>query len=308
MLPSPGMFAAGLATLLFALSSVSAKRSVTLLGPATANLARMTLATLVLALLAHGFGVGLGGPSFGWFVVSGIIGFGICDTAIFLALPRLGAQLTSLMVQCLAAPIAAVTEWCWLGTRLPPGQWLAGCVILAGVALALAPGRKSTPGIRVGWLGLAFGAIGAAGQAWGAVLSRHGQLLAQDAGYPMDGISVAYQRILAGLVFTVAWWFWMRSAGRAGPAAGDGPQWRPATPWVLVNALSGPSLGVAAYQWALQRQATGVVMAITALTPLAVIPLAWWLDQERPSRRSVAGGLLAVGGVVWLALHPGSAG
>ena len=80
------MFAASLATVLFALSSVAAKRSVTLLGPATANLIRISLATLILGLLAHTLGVGLGGPSFGWFLVSGIIGFGICDTAIFLAL------------------------------------------------------------------------------------------------------------------------------------------------------------------------------------------------------------------------------
>jgi len=201
------MFAAGLATFLFALSSVAAKRSVTFLGPATANLVRMSLATVVLALLAHGFGVGLSGPSFGWFVASGIIGFGICDTAIFLALPRLGAQLTSLLVQCLAAPIAAVTEWLWLGTRLTPGQWISGTVILSGVALALAPGRGPSPAANAGSLGLALGVLAAAGQAWGAILSRHGQLLARDAGHPMDGISVAYQRILAGLAFTVAWWF-----------------------------------------------------------------------------------------------------
>lgn len=297
------MLAAGLATLLFALSSVAAKRSVSLLGPATANLVRMTLATGVLAFLAHGFGVGLSGPSLGWFVVSGIIGFGICDTAIFLALPRLGAQLTSLLVQCLAAPIAAVTEWLWLGTRLTPGQWISGSIILGGVALALAPGRAHSPAAHAGRLGLALGLIAATGQAWGAILSRHGQLLARDEGHPMDGISVAYQRILAGLVFTLGWWFWARSSGRAGPVD-DSRGWRPAAPWVVVNALSGPSLGVAAYQWALQHQPTGVVMAITALTPLAVIPLSWWVDRERPSHRSVAGGVLAVAGAVWLALHP----
>ncbi|MBX3732786.1 MAG: DMT family transporter [Verrucomicrobiae bacterium] len=302
MIGFPAVFAAALAAVLFALSSVAAKRSVSLLGPATANLLRMLLATVVLGLLAHGFGVGLGGPSFGWFLVSGIIGFGICDTALFLALPRLGAQLTTLMVQCLAAPIAALTEWLWLGTRLTAGQLTAGGVILAGVVLALFPGKGRSPAAHAGWLGLALGGIAAAGQAWGAVLSRHGQLLARDAGHPVDGLSVAYQRILAGLVFTVAWWLWARHAGRVGPADGV-PKWRPAVPWIAVNALSGPSLGVAAYQWALQWQPTGVVMAITALTPLAVIPLAWALDGERPGIRSVAGGLVGVGGAVWLALH-----
>lgn len=296
------MFAACLATLLFALSSVSAKRSVNLVGSATANLARMTLATLVLGLLAHSLGIGLRGPSFGWFVVSGIIGYGICDTAIFLALPRLGAQLTSLMVQCLAAPVAALTEWLWLGTRLGPGQLAAGAAILAGVAVALSPGRGRSATASAGWFGLTLGVIAAVGQAWGAVLSRHGQILAREAGQPIDGLSVAYQRILAGLVFTVIWWLASRGTGRAAAPEGGIP-WRRASPWIFVNALSGPSLGVAAYQWALQLQPTGIVMAITALTPLAVIPLAWWIDGEHPSRRSVAGGCLAVAAAVWLALH-----
>ena len=120
------MVAALLATWLFAFSSVTAKRSVLLLGSATANLLRILLAALVLGLYAHGFGAGLHGVALGWFIVSGFIGYGLCDTAIFLALPRLGAQLTSLMVQCLAVPIAAVTEWLWLGTRLGLGEILAG--------------------------------------------------------------------------------------------------------------------------------------------------------------------------------------
>jgi drug/metabolite transporter (DMT)-like permease len=295
------MVAATLAMLMFALSSVAAKRSVSFLGSTHANLIRIALATLLLGTWAHIFGGGLGGPALGWFVASGIIGFGICDTAIFLALPRLGAQLTSLMVQCLAAPIAAVTEWVWLGTRLSASQLAAGTLILAGVGVALAPGAKGSPSMSPGGLGLLLGVIAAAGQAFGAVLSRHGQLLARDAGHPLDGMTVAYQRILAGLAFTVVWWIWARRNRVGDPP--DGPlALRLAMPWILINALSGPSLGVAAYQWALQYQPTGIVVAIAALTPLAVIPFAWWLDGEQPTLRSALGGLLAVAGAVGLAL------
>jgi drug/metabolite transporter (DMT)-like permease len=126
-------------------------------------------------------------------------------------------------------------------------------------------------------------------------------MVSHAAGFPIDGMTVAYQRILAGLAFTGLWWFWARR-NRVGVAP-EGPlPVLQAVPWILLNALSGPSLGVAAYQWALQYQPTGIVVAIAALTPLAVIPLAWWIDRERPTRRSVAGGLLAVGGAVWLAL------
>ena len=141
------------------------------------------------------------------------------------------------------------------------------------------------------------------GQAIGAVLSAHGQQLARSAGQPIDGLSVAYQRILAGALFTGVWWSIMRhqqgpGASRQGTRSAGSP-W----PWVILNALSGPSLGVSCYQWALQSEATGIVLAITALTPLVVIPLALWFDGERPTLRSIGGGLIAVGGVVALALR-----
>lgn len=296
------MFAATLAMLLFALSSVSAKRSVNHLGSATASLVRICLATLILGIYAHGWGAGLSGPALGWFIVSGFIGFGICDTAIFLALPRLGAQLTSLMVQCLAAPIAALTEWLWLGTRLGFTELAAGSLILAGVAVALMPAPVTTGRmVRPDWYAYLLGVIAAAGQAWGAVLSRHGQILARDAGQPIDGMSVAYQRILAGVVFIVGFWFWQRGSGTLGPPGGRPMNFKRAWPWVIVNATAGPSIGVACYQWALLEQPTGIVVAIAALTPLAVVPLAWWLDGERPTRKSFYGGLLAMGGAVLLA-------
>lgn len=298
------MIPATLAMLLFAFSSVAAKRSVSLLGSSTASLLRILLAAFLLAIYAHGWGAGLRGPSLGWFVVSGFIGFGICDTAIFLALPRLGAQLTSLLVHCLGAPIAAVTEWLWLGTKLGPAEVAAGTLILTGVAVALFPSHKPAPSSTTspGGFALILGVIAAAGQAWGAVLSRHGQLLAREAGQPIDGMSVAYQRILAGVAFTVVWWLWQRGSGTAKPEDGSAPNLRRAWPWVILNALSGPSLGVACYQWALLERPTGIVVAIAALTPLAVVPLAWWIDGERPTRHSLIGGLVAVAGAAWLGL------
>ena len=299
------MVPALLATLLFATSSVAARRSIHHLGSANASLFRILLAATVLGLYAHLWGAGLSGPALPWFVVSGLIGFGICDTALFLALPLLGAQLASLMVQCLAAPVAALTEWAWLGTRIDGDKLLGGAVILTGVALALLPRRGTHPHPPLTPRAIGLGVIAAAGQGVGAVLSRHGQLLSREAGVPIDGLSVAYQRILAGVAFTFVWWSWQRARTRS--AATSPPPalpWARAWPWVVVNGLSGPCLGVACYQWAFQTHPTGVVMSITALTPLMVIPLAWGIEGVKPTVRGVAGGVLAVFGVIWMALHP----
>ena len=55
-------------------------------------------------------------------------------------------------------------------------------------------------------------------------------------------------------------------------------------------------------QVALETTPAGLVMAIVALTPIAVIPLACIFEKEQPSTRSVLGGLIAVLGAVGLAL------
>ena len=47
----------------------------------------------LIAAWAHGFGKGLGGAGFRWFVLSGFEGFGLADLALYETLPRLGSRL-----------------------------------------------------------------------------------------------------------------------------------------------------------------------------------------------------------------------
>jgi EamA-like transporter family len=92
------MLPAFLTTLLFAISGVAANRSTRLLGGLKANFFRITLSTALLAIWAHTAGSGLSGKSFPWFVVSGCIGFGFGDLALYQALPRLGSRLSIMLV------------------------------------------------------------------------------------------------------------------------------------------------------------------------------------------------------------------
>src|SRR5712671_7142132 len=112
------MFPSFLTTIFFSLSVIFAARSARLLGGPVANLGRIGIATVLLAIWAHGFGEGLRGVSLPWFFLSGVIGFGLGDMALFGALPRIGPRLAILLTQCLAAPVAAAAEWLWLGTTL----------------------------------------------------------------------------------------------------------------------------------------------------------------------------------------------
>lgn len=310
------MLFAFLTTILFGFSAVFANRSVRHLGSQRANFARLVVACGCLAALAHATGPGLSGPAFWWFFVSGVIGFGIGDFALFHAFPRIGSRLTVLLTQCLAAPVAASAEWLWLGTRLTWQQ--AGCsaLILTGVGIALAPGgRRPNPVRRAVFIaGLVAGIVSALGQGLGASVSRKAFLVSDAHGIPLDGITAAYQRVLGGILF---------ASLTLVPLGSRTPTENPATPlqrdkqpenadrprrgflhgwrWILANALTGPVFGVVCFQQALATTPSGIVLPIVALTPIAVMPLAYFFEQDRPTRRAVLGGLVAVAGAVALA-------
>lgn len=294
------MLGAFLTTILFSLSAIFANRSIRAVGLIRANLGRLLFALLILGLYAHTFGQGFSGAGLNWFLLSGIVGMGLGDLAFFYALPLLGSRLSILITQCLAAPIAMLAERLWLGTTLSAPQLTWGFVILAGVAVALTPSRSHPPRVPIRAAGFIFGLLSAFGQGLGAVLTRKANALAAFAGEHIDGITAAYQRIAGGLLITLLF-FAVRAFFR-----------RPTTPqvshpiplrawlWIPANAFCGAILGVSAYQWALATTPSGIVLPIVACTPLVVIPLSYWIENERPTPRSLLGGAIAVAGCIAL--------
>lgn len=298
------MIQAIVTSILFAISAVSAGRSTRLLGAGTANLSRLILATACLALWAHAFGGGLDGAGLPWLFASGVIGFGVGDLALYGAYYRIGPRLAVLLCLCLAAPMGAAMEWLWLGTRLAGPQILWSSVILVGVFAALAPDRRTAVPARLWYTGIMLGVIAALGQGGGAVFTRKAFDLARDTSQHIDGGTAAYQRILGGLLLTAV--VLLVNHYRKPPAVRQKTpavehRWRRAWPWVIANALCGPAIGVACYQWALAVAPTGIVLSIVATTPLVVIPFTMLLDGERPTLRSLAGGAAAVFGAAALA-------
>lgn len=293
------MFPALLTTLLFSISGVAANRTSRMLGGTEANFWRILLAALFLGILANKFGAGLQGPALSVFFVSGIVGFGIGDLALYQAFPRIGSRLSIMLVHCLAAPFAAVAEWLWLGNRISSLEALSSAVILLGVAVALAPSEHLHLPRRALWIGVLMGTIAAFGQGFGAVLSRKAYEICREADFQMDGITAAYQRIWGGLLVAILSVVWIKLRRRE-PAAPR--EWKRILPWLIANFACGPALGVACYQWALGVERTAIVLPIVALTPLMIIPFSWRLEGERPTVRSLLGGVVAVAGVIGLTL------
>lgn len=304
------MFAAFVATILFSISAVCGHRTAKLIGGVEANLWRLALATVFLSVWAYTGGSGLSGGAFPMFLFSGFIGIGIGDAALFQALPRLGSRLSLLLIQCLTAPIAALVEWLWMGTTLGATQIVCILVILAGVAVALSPGEHLTIQRPQLVVGITFAVIGAAGNGLGAVMSRKGYAIARASGESLDGGTAAFQRVLGGLLIAAILLLVVKrqfvrvpqSAGEVVDTTLVRDKWRRIWPWVVMNSLAGQTLGMSLMLWALKTTPTGIVTAITALTPLMVIPFARVLENEKVTVRSLIGGAISVAGVVGLTL------
>ena len=296
------MLPAFLATILFSLSAITGRRLSHYISGTQANIVRLLFAASVLGTFSHLFGFGLHGAAFPILFLSGCVGFGIGDLSMFQAYPRIGARRTIVLIQCLAAPFGALIEWLWLHHSPTVAQAICGAVILAGVAIALIPSKSEaqpTQGLLAGTL---FGVLSGFCQGSAAVISRKAYEVSANSGHQFhtvtDGINAAYQRILGGILVSVLFFSYLRIAHKS---VHDGRNdWRRGWRWVAANAMAGPAFGVSCYQWALMTEKTSIVLPIVATTPLAVMPLAHYLEGDRITWRTGLGGILAVAGVIGL--------
>jgi drug/metabolite transporter (DMT)-like permease len=301
------MLAALFTTLLFAVSAVCGYRTARQIGGVEANFWRITIATICLTIWANWFGAGLAGAP-EWFLLSGLFGIGLGDSAYFQALPRLGSRRTVLLTQCLTAPFAAIIEWRWLGTTLNRPEIICIGIILLGVAIALAPGdhlKIESRQLKIGIIATIFAALGGA---LGAVMSRKAYQTLHEAGLHLDPGTTGYQRVLGGIlvptiVLLAVKWRSVHAHGgllEAKTRQVSRAKWRLIWPWVLANALAGQTFGVTCMQWALERTPTGIVTAIIATTPIVLLPLTRIVEGEKIGLRSLAGAIIAVVGVIGL--------
>jgi drug/metabolite transporter (DMT)-like permease len=291
-----------LTVLLFAFSAVAGERTARYWGSERGNLMRLFLSTLIMgAVVFAAFPSSLEPRTYGWLFLSGMIGFGFGDIALFHAYVRIGSRLTILLNLCTAPLWSSLLEAVWLGNLLTLGEALAGAVILSGVAMAILSREKGNfPQHGSWWVGIFCGLVAGCGQGLGAVISRKAFDTAHLASIDLNGFSAAAQRVSGGFATTLAVVLVLRLFARQArpPAmvASAAVKWK----WMVATMLCGPILGVSCFQWALADSKAGIVTAITATTPIVMIPLAMAIDGERPKALSVVGALIAVAGVILL--------
>jgi len=308
------MFGALLTALFFGVTPVCANQAIRLLGVARANFWRLAVAATALGAWAFAFGQGLSGP-FGLFFLAGAVGFGLGGMCMFLALPRLGAPLSSLMVESLSAVCATGLAYLWYGDAVTPGRLAWAALILAGVAVGIRPYVREAAGAASAGAfssmtraGVAFAALSGLGQACSIVISRKALLSMKLAGLPVSLSTAAFQRLLGGMAAALVLWalykLLLKPTRPEGPipAASGPPVKGPAWMWVGLNALFGPILGVTCLIWALKTMQPGLAQTIAATATLVSVPFARWLNGHKPPALYYLGCLIALAGLAGMRL------
>jgi drug/metabolite transporter (DMT)-like permease len=232
---------------------------------------------------------------------SGIVGLSLGDTALFAALKRLGAQITSAS-QCLAPPLTALIAVLFLGESLS-GRELTGLLLTTGAVATLIyfgqRGDAPLAGVprRTMAAGLAFALLSALCQATGLVLSR----------VAMQNVHVVYgtmMRIAPAIVVLTAMTFTAKSPVALRRAAGEGSRFGGRRQVLLLTlaAFAGTFLGLILMSIGAKYAKAGITAALTSTYPIWIIPIARYVLKEKVSWQSSVCTVIAVAGIALMVL------
>jgi len=287
-------------SILWSVTYVQFSLAVREIGPSRLNRLRLSIALLFLMIahtVAFGSPIPLGAEAvrWGWLILSGVIGFAISDAFLFRSLLHLGPHRTSL-IMALIPVVSALLAWMVFGERLTWIQMLGALITVCGIVLVISArrGNEDDRCARVGGVptGILFALGAVVAQSTRYLLSKQGM----SGGFPV--LSTNTIQILSA---TVAIWLIPIITGAwrltLAPPFGRRAQWT-----TLGGAVTGPFLGVTLSLVALANAPVGIASTLMALTPVFLLPLSRLLFRESIGPRSIAGTLLAVGGVAVLFL------
>ena len=223
-------------------------------------------------------------------LLSGAIGIGFGDTAYFAALNCIGPRRT-LVIESLAPPLAAVLALMFLGEQLPLSGWLGIVLTVFGVTWVVLERTSDavTPEVQT-TKGIGLSLFAAIAQASGAVMSR-----AALENTDIDPLWSTLVRLVAGVLVLLIWLGFQRTSPRSLTAL--------RSPKLLLiitgTAFASTYLGIWLQQISLKYAPAGIAQALSATSPLFVIPIAIAATGEKVSTRAIVGVLVALSGI-WL--------
>jgi drug/metabolite transporter (DMT)-like permease len=234
-----------------------------------------------------------------WFVVSGVFGLGIADTAYLSSLKHIGPTLTAIVYQT-SGIFTAILGVTLLEETLTAGEIAAIAVVIGGVVLALlahppsvGEGRHRMRGALYALIASAFHAIGlvfnkTAFEKLEAFDGTKGLPAAMIAGFGRMGAAAA-SLLIFGLV--------TRSLVRQTRLLRDPAGWRS----TFVPVFFGTFVAMITMQLSITLMRVGIASVLLSMTPVFTSPVEWWVLKRRPSVLGLVGAVIALVGAYFLA-------
>ena len=233
--------------------------------------------------------------------VSGVVGLTIGDTAFFHALNRLGPRRT-LLLSALSPPMTAVMAVPVLGEPLGGAMILGMGLTMGGVVWVILerhpdgdreveerrPDGSFSKKMR--W-GLFFGITYACCQALGNVLTKLG-------GGEITALEISVVRLAFGILGLTM----VLAATRRLMETVEPLRHRKTAILVVVATFLGTFMGIWLMNAGLRYTYTGIASTLASTSPIFILPLAYFIEGEELSLRSIVGAVIAVAGVAVLFL------
>lgn len=277
----------------WAVGSLSAAPASSHLGAVAFTRWRLLFAASLLSVLAwaHGGWHTLSAAHAGLFAVSGLVGIFVGDVALFACMNRMGPRRSGVLFATHALFSAALAWW-WLGERLSAQVAVGAGLMVLGVMLAVALGKRADETHAWEqvkgrwWVGVALGLLAALCQALATLMVKPALSLGQ-----IDPVAASAVRMLAALLAHGVW----RLSGMAVTLPVNRIT-QPVLRQVIWNAALSQGLGMTLVIVALQGGSAGLVAVLSSVTPVVLLPLLWVVYRRRPAPGAWAGALLTVAG------------
>ena len=222
-----------------------------------------------------------------WLSLSGFIGFVLGDLFLFKSFTIIGSRI-AMLIMTLAPPIAAFSGWLFLGEHLAIYSILGILLTLVGIAITILSRHPEDEKIKFNLplKGFLFALGGAAGQAFGLVLSKKGM-----AGY--DAFAATQIRIITGIIgFSII----VILFGRVKQTILAFNNKKGMTS-ITIGSFFGPFLGVSISLYSIKYTATGIASTIMATVPILIIPPAIIFFKQKITVREMIGATISFVGI-----------
>jgi len=276
------------------------------LGSMTANVIRLFLATLFLALILW---VGVGSPypvyadgkAWTWLAASALVGYVFGDWCLFNCYLSIGARFGQLFMT-LAPPMAAIAGWAILGETLSWKSGLAMAITLCGIAISILSKEEGRHvHLTLPLKGVLLGLGAGLGQGVGLVLSKVGmehyaEIIPADAPAHMNTLlpfASTMIRAVVGAAGFLALMALQKKTKELKAAAHD----RKGLGYALIMTIFGPVIGVSLSLMAVRYTSAGIASTLMALPQVFILIPYAFIYHQRIKARELLGVLVSMTGV-----------